>query len=104
VSAFTVDQVQGLALMFLDLHAQAFDIYLVFFGFWLILVGYLVFRSTFMGWVIFLSPPLASHLYTFIAAAGALAEIPLALWLLVVGVNVQRWKEQSGEAGHPAVD
>jgi hypothetical protein len=27
-----------------------------------------------------------------------LAEFPLALWLLVVGVNVQRWNEQASKA------
>lgn len=114
LSAFPTEQLQALALLSLNLHAQAFDIYLVFFGFWLILVGYLVFRSTFMprvvgvlmaidglGWAMFLAPPLAVHLYPYISAAAALAEIPLALYLLVRGVNLQRWKEQSGAAGAP---
>ncbi len=52
-----------------------------------------------LGWVIFLSPPLASYLFPFIAAASGLAEIPLQLWLLIVGVNVQRWTEQASAAG-----
>ena len=30
--------------------------------------------------------------------ASALGEIPLLLWLLVVGVNVQRWNEQASAA------
>lgn len=29
---------------------------------------------------------------------GILGEVSLTLWLLVVGVNVPRWKEQAGEA------
>ena len=29
---------------------------------------------------------------------GFLAELLLMLWLLVKGVNVQRWKEQAGKA------
>jgi Domain of unknown function (DUF4386) len=40
-------------------------------------------------------PPLAHYLYPFIAAASALGEIPLELWLIVMGVNAQRWKEQA---------
>lgn len=112
VSAFSAEQLQGLALIFLKLNGQAFDLYLVFFGLWCVLIGYLIFRSTFMprilgallaisglGWAIFLSPPLAHHLFPYIAAASALGEIPLQLWLVVMGVNNQRWKEQAGAAG-----
>ncbi len=108
VSAFTAQQLQALALIFLKLNAYAFDIDLVFFGLWCVLTGYLIFRSTFLprilavllaidglGWMTYLYPPLAYHLFPFIAAASALAELPLQLWLLVVGVNDQRWKEQA---------
>jgi len=111
LGALTQGQVQALALLFLNLHAQAFNIYLIFFGFWLIPTGYLIFRSTFfpriigvrlvldgLGWVTFLWPPLATALYPVISTVAALAEIPLALWLLVVGVNVHRWKEQASKA------
>ena len=109
VSAFSVEQLQGLALIFLKLNGQAFDLYLVFFGLWCVLIGYLIFRSIFMprilgallvisglGWATFLSPPLAHHLFPYIAAASALGEIPLQLWLVVMGVNDQRWQEQAG--------
>jgi len=113
LSAFTPEQLQALALLFLKLNAYAFDIYLVFFGLWCVLTGYLIFRSTFLprvlgvllavsglGWVTYLYPPLAYHLFfPYIAVASALGEIPLELWLLVMGVNVQRWKEQASAAG-----
>ena len=113
LSAFTPEQLQALALIFLKLNAYAFDIYLVFFGFWCVLIGYLILRSTFLprvlgvllavsglGWVTYLYPPLAYHLFfPYIAVASALGEIPLELWLLVMGVNVQRWKEQASAAG-----
>jgi len=109
VSAFTAQQLQALALIFLKLNAYAFEIDLVFFGFWCVLAGYLIFRSTFvprilgvllaidgLGWATYMYPPMANHLFPFIAAASALAEIPLQLWLVVMGVNPQRWKEQAG--------
>ena len=51
-----------------------------------------------LGWMMYLSPRLATHLFPYIAAASALGEIPLELWLLVKGVNVQRWKEQASAA------
>lgn len=85
---------------------------LVFFGFYCLLIGYLIFRSTFLprvlgalmafaglGWLTFLSPPLANHLSPYILAPGLLGEGSLMLWLLVIGVNAQRWKEQAGAAG-----
>jgi hypothetical protein len=111
-SAFTTEQLQALALLFVKLNTYAFDIYLVFFGFWCILIGYLIFRSTFLprvlgvlvaisglGWVTYLSPPIANHLWPYIAAASAVGEIPLEFWLMVMGVNAQRWKEQASAAG-----
>jgi hypothetical protein len=110
--AFTAEELQALALMFVKLRVYSFDIYLVFFGFWCILIGYLIFRSTFLprilgvlvaisglGWVTYLSPQLANHLWPVIAAASALGEIPLEFWLIVMGLNVQRWKEQASAAG-----
>lgn len=112
LSAFTPQQLQALALVFLKLNAQAYDIYLVFFGLWCVLIGYLIFRSTFLprilgvllaidglGWMLYLLPPLAQQLFPLIAVAAGLAEFPLVIWLIVVGVNAERWKEQAGAAG-----
>jgi hypothetical protein len=83
---------------------------LVFFGPYCLLIGYLIFRSTFLprilgvlmmlagvGWLMFLSP-LASHLTTSLKVLGFVAELSLCLWLLVKGVNVVRWKEQASAA------
>lgn len=113
-SAFTTEELQALAYVFIRLNGYAFNTYLVFFGLWCVLIGFLIFRSTFMprllgvllgiaglGWMMYLVPPLAIHLFIpYIAGASALGEIPLLLWLLVVGVNVQRWNEQASAAQH----
>src|SRR6202049_3329277 len=48
VSAFTPEQLQALALLFLKLNQYAFNIDLVFYGIWCVLTGYLIFRSTFL--------------------------------------------------------
>jgi uncharacterized membrane protein len=45
-----------------------------------------------VGWLIFLLPALAKHLSLFIMVLGVVAEGLVMLWLLVRGVNVQRWK------------
>ncbi|MGO9275896.1 MAG: DUF4386 domain-containing protein, partial [Terriglobia bacterium] len=52
-----------------------------------------------LGWLTFLYPPLANYLSPYILVLGFLAELLLMLWLLVMGVNVQRWKEQASAAG-----
>jgi len=108
LSAFRPEQLQALVLAFLRLNDYAFQIYLVFFGAWCLLIGYLIFRSTFLprilgvllaisglGWMIYLYPPLAHRLLHIIDAASALGEIPLELWLIIMGLNAQRWKEQA---------
>ena len=113
LSVFNPGQLQALALIFLKLRAQATNLYMVFFGCYCLLIGYLIFRSTFMprivgvfmaiagsGYLTFLSPPLASRLFPHVLTpAGALGEGSLILWLLVMGVNPQRWKEQASAAG-----
>lgn len=109
-SAFTAEQLQALALAFLKVRAQANDIGLVFFGLHCLGVGYLILRSTFLpriigalmvfagvGWLTFLFPPLAKSLAPFNMMPGGIGELSLTLWLLVKGVNVQRWKEQAGK-------
>jgi hypothetical protein len=80
---------------------------LLFFGPYCLMLGYLIFRSTFLprflgvllalagvGWLIFLLP-FAKHLSTYLEALGIIAEGSLCLWLVVMGVNVQRWEEQA---------
>jgi hypothetical protein len=102
---------QALAFMFLKLNTQTANICLVIFGFYDLLIGYLIYRSTFLprflgvlmalaglGWLTFLYPPLAHSLSPYVLVLGFLAELLLMLWLLVKGVNVQRWKEQASAA------
>ena len=82
---------------------------LVFFGFYCLLIGYLILKSTFLpltvgalmvfaglGWLTFLWPSVATALSPWIFAPGILGEGSLTLWLLVVGVNDQRWRKRSG--------
>jgi hypothetical protein len=116
LGGFNLEQAQAIALVCLQLRAQAYAISAVLFGTYNILTGYLIARSTFLprmlgvllaiagvGYLIntfatFLAPDFAAHLLPWILIPGA-AELLLALWLLVVGVNEQRWREQSSAAG-----
>ncbi len=111
LSAFKVEELQALALTLLRLGTQATGIGLVFFGFYCLLIGTLIWRSTFLpravgalmmlaglGWVTFLAPSLASSLYPYNVAPGLLGEGSLTVWLLVAGVNVPRWRERARAA------
>jgi Domain of unknown function (DUF4386) len=108
---FNREQLRALALLFLDVNDHGAAISLAFFGFYALLTGYLIFRSTFLprvlgvwsaiagvGWLAFLYPPLGYRLFPYLAAVGLLGAAALILWLIVFGVNEQRWKEQAGAA------
>ncbi len=106
-SGLNADQINSIALLFLRWSGQAFNLYLAFFGFCCILVGALVYRSTFLpkvlgvlevaagiGYATYFWPPLANTLFPYNLALG-LGEIALGLWFLIFGVNVGRWKAQA---------
>ena len=101
----------GLTFEALRLQPQGLNIALVFHGFYCILIGYLIFRSTFLprilgllmevaglAWLTYLSHQLVSYLSPYNLASGLLGDVSVFLWLLVKGVDVQRWKEQAGAA------
>ena len=81
---------------------------LVLFGFYCLLVGYLILNSTFLprflgvlmvlaglSWLTFLSPQLAKSLSPFNFLPGIVGEGALTLWLLVKGVDTEQWKKQA---------
>jgi hypothetical protein len=107
LSAFQPEQLQALALVALNSYSQAYGVSLVFFGFYLLQIGYLIARSRFLprwlgvivalfgvGWLAFLYPPLARSLSLYIVVSS-LGEGVLVVWLAVKGVDDQRWREQA---------
>jgi len=90
----------GLAFEALELHLKGVNAALVFHGFYCLLIGYLVFMSIFLprilGWLLTsLSSPLAHSLHPYSQALGFLGEGSLMLWLILMGVNILKWKEKS---------
>jgi hypothetical protein len=108
LKVFGKDQLEALALLFLKVNDRGAGIALAFFGFYAILTGYLIIKSTYLprilgivsviagaGWLTFLYPPLGYRLFFYIAPFGLLGALGLIVWLLVFGVNEQRWKEKA---------
>jgi hypothetical protein len=108
LTVFSPEQLQALALLFLKVNDRGAGIALAFFGFYALLTGYLIIKSTFLprflgvwsmvagvGWLTFLYPPLGYTLFSYIAPLGLLGALALIFWLLVFGVNEQRWKEKA---------
>jgi len=95
-----------------SLHLAPFRISnLVLFAFYCILIGTLIVRSSFMprfvgvlmltagpGYLTLLWPPLGNFLSPWNLIPGAVGEFALAVWLLVKGVDEERWIEQSRAA------
>src|ERR1700675_2101191 len=109
LSVFSTEQLQALALLFLKVNDHGAAIALVFFGFYALLQGYLIIRSTFLprtlgmlsvlggvGWLSFLYPPLGYRLFPYIGAFGILGAVSLILWLLVFVLNGRSRPVQRG--------
>ena len=80
------------------------------------MIGYLIFRSTFLPRILgvllviagvsylinsyasFLAPAFAEHWVYYFVAPWIVAEGSLTLWLLVMGANDERWKQQASGA------
>ena len=102
---FKVEQLQALAYMFLKLYSQTYGIAIVFFGFFMLLTGYLIYKSTFLpralggfmmlaglGALAFLSPLFAAAHFPFVLA-GSVGELLLTVWLVAKSVDVERWRQ-----------
>jgi hypothetical protein len=102
----------GLTFEVLRLQPQGVNIAIVFDGFYCVLIGYIALRSTFvprmlgvlmalggLGWLTFLSSPLANYLSPYNLAFGLVGEGSVCLWILLTGVNVRRRSEWANPAG-----
>ena len=112
VRGFTADQVHALVLLFGNLHTYGIDIAGIFWGLWLFPLGYLVFKSGFLprilgillmiGCLGYLIQSFAAFLLPNLVVNIALftfwGEVFFPLWLLIKGVNVERWEKRAREA------
>ncbi len=111
LTVFEAEQLQAQVMLFLDLHEHGIKIAGLFWALWLFPMGYLVFKSGFLprilgvlliigclGYLIdsvtfFFFPSFEPIvLYTF------WGELLFPLWLLIKGVNVERWEKRALES------
>ena len=107
LTVFTADQLTALVRLFLNMHGHGILIAQIFFGLWLLPLGYLVYKSGYfprifgvllmigcLGYLIdffqyFLFPKYEIVTYPGLAVA-TIAEISLCLWLMIKGVKNQK--------------
>ena len=109
---FTTDQIQALVALFLDLRHAGIVIAQIFWGLWLFPMGYLVYKSGFLPKIIGALLIVAcfgyltdSFLYFFVPDFGIvfseftfLGEAAITFWLLIKGVNVEKWNKRALES------
>jgi Domain of unknown function (DUF4386) len=113
VSGLTAEQIQAQVSLSLALQPIGYSLAQVFYVGYLLLAGFLIFRSTFLpravgvllaiGGVCYLiysfagilAPTFAAHLVPYIQLPSGIGELSLCLWLLVMGVSIQRWTEKA---------
>ena len=116
LKVFQADQLQALAMLFLDLYNNGFMIAQIFFGAWLLPLGYLVFKSGFLPKILgilliidcfailiwffqfFLFPGSYEAITTLCLLESFIAEAALCLWLVIKGANVEQWKKRALES------
>jgi hypothetical protein len=107
-TAFGVGGSNALVFLLLDIHHYGFLIAQIFFGLWLVPLGYLAYRSAMFPktlgimlvvggacylvglLAVFLVPDLGEKINTFVTIPSAVAEISMVLYLLAVGVKTPK--------------
>lgn len=109
LTVFAPNQLQALVLLFLNAHAMVVLIWGIFFGFHLLVYGYLVYKSGYISRIVgalliaaglsYLTQSFGSILLPQSAALfvsiGSLSiiEVALPLWLVVKGINIAQWQK-----------
>ncbi len=113
LTVFGPAQLDALALLSLNAHQYVVYIWEIFFGLHLLVLGYLLFKSGYfprilgvllvlpaLGYLIHgygsILYPNYEEIFALVVGVGAvIGELPFFLWLLIKGVNVERYNEQA---------
>lgn len=108
LTVFDASQLQALSLLLIKINNQTANLSLVFLGMSTFFQGYLILKSTFLprwlgvvsivsglSWLVYLYPALGSVLFYYLIVLAMLNVLLTSGWLLVRGVDEQRWREQA---------
>ncbi len=113
LKAFAPEQLYAMASLSLKSHSYGFGVSLIFFGCFCLVIGYLIFRSGYLpkalgvlmqiaglsyltnSFALVLAPAVANRLFPTVLLPAFVGEASLCLWLLVKGVNVEKWEEKA---------
>ncbi|MFB6456764.1 DUF4386 domain-containing protein [Chitinophaga sp. Hz27] len=105
LKSFHTDQLALLSEYALNIQAQGYAIGLVFFGFYCLIIGYLIIKSALVprvlgilytlaglcyiinSYALFLSPDMESRLFPYLMIPCFIGEFSVSVWLLVMGVK-----------------
>jgi len=107
LSVFDMGQLQALSLLLVKINNQIANMALPFLGISTFFQGYLITKSTFLprwlgvvsiisglSWLTYLYPALGSALFYYLIVVAMLNVLLTSGWLIVRGVDEQRWREQ----------
>ncbi|HLO30227.1 MAG TPA: DUF4386 domain-containing protein [Anaerolineales bacterium] len=110
LKAFTPEQLYAMSSLSIRAHGDGFGIALLFFGCFFPIAGYLIFKSGYFpkaigilymipglsylmsSFALILAPTFAGRFYFVIAGPALIGEASLCLWLLLKGVNLEKWE------------
>ena len=113
LTVFEPDQLDALVLLFLNAHQYVVYIWEIFLGLHMFVLGYLIFKSGYfprilgilmvlgsLGYLLdaygnILFPNYAEIFGVIVGVTAVIGELPFFLWLLIKGVNVQRYNERA---------
>ena len=109
LKTFQPDQLATLSLLSLNIQIQGYAIGLVFFGFYCLIVGYVIYKSKFIpqilgilyafaglcylvnSFTMFLSKGFENPWFIYLAVPIFIGELSLCLWLLIRGIDTSHW-------------
>jgi hypothetical protein len=118
VTAFSPEQLYAMASLAVRSHSHGFGAALIFFGCFCLIAGYLIFKSGYLpkaigvlmqiaglsylinSFAFILAPVVANRLFPAVLVPAFVAELSLCLWLLVKGVNVEKWRARANVASY----
>lgn len=112
ITIFTTSQLHTLMSVFLEVQEYGIQIVGIFFGLWLLPMGYLVYKSGYIPKIIgvFLMITCLGYLIDFvtfflfpnfgliISEYAWLGEVMMVSWLLIKGINVEQWEKRALES------